>query len=63
MKLLTNDNRKKENNLKTITFRLEHDLIDNFKTLCKKHKIKQATVIRNALRLAIEEMEKIENEK
>jgi len=63
MSLLTDDRKKNESNLKTITFRLDSDLVDTFKSMCKQNKIKQATIIRNALRMAIKEMEKYDNEK
>ncbi|MCK5855833.1 MAG: hypothetical protein KAG56_11485 [Sulfurovaceae bacterium] len=43
--------------LKTISFRIDNELVDAFRMLCKEHKVKQSTVIKNALKQAIAEME------
>jgi len=51
---------------KTVTYRVDRDLLDEFKVLTKKYGYMQITVIENAMREAVKElreMEKIENEK
>lgn len=57
MKLIEQEQKKSSSNLKTITFRLEKELVEQFKALSKELGIKQATIIRNAMKLAIKEME------
>jgi len=48
---------------KTITFRLDEELIREFRELCKKHDKKQVLIIENAMKKAIEELKGLENEK
>ena len=57
MLLIKLEQKKSSSNLKTVTFRLEKKLIDEFKALSKELGIKQATIIRNAMKIAIKEME------
>ena len=49
--------------LKTVTFRLNPVVIEKFRTMCKRHNIKQVAVIERAMLKAIEELEAKENEK
>ena len=53
----------KKIDLKTITFRLDPFVIEKFREMCKKHKIKQVAVIEKAMLKAIEELEERENAK
>jgi len=46
--------------LKTISFRADKKIVEEFKALCKKHKIKQITVIENAMKKAIQELKDLE---
>jgi len=46
--------------LKTISFRADEMLVNEFKKMCKKHQVKQITVIENAMKKAIEEMKQME---
>lgn len=48
---------------KTITFRLNEELIKEFRALCKAHDYKQVAIIENAMKRAIEELKGLENEK
>jgi len=48
---------------KTITFRLDEELIKEFRELCKAHDYKQVSIIENAMKKAIEELKGLENEK
>jgi predicted DNA-binding protein len=54
---------KKEDRMQSISFRIEKELISEFKTLCKTNKIYQSTIIKNAMKLAIKEMKELENAK
>jgi len=47
--------------LKTISFRADEEIVNEFKALCKKHKIKQITVIENAMKKAIQEIKEMES--
>ena len=46
--------------LKTISFRADKEIVNEFKIMCKKHNVKQITVIENAMIKAIEEMREME---
>ena len=59
MLILKETIRRRGNKLKTITFRLEKELVEEFQSLTKEVGLKQATIIRVALDKAIEEMKKI----
>lgn len=48
---------------KTITFRLDEELIKEFRELCKAHDYKQVLIIETAMKKAIEELKGLENEK
>lgn len=51
---------------KTITFRLDEDLIAEFRTLCKEFDIKQVSIIESAMKkaiLEIKEFKEKENER
>lgn len=51
--------------LKTISFRADSEVVQEFKSLCKTHKIKQVVIIENAMRKAILEIKQlgVENDK
>lgn len=51
---------KEKKNLKVASYRIDEEIVNKFKALCKKHKIKQVVVIENAMRQAIKEMEDID---
>lgn len=53
----------KVKDLKPITFKIDSTVTKKFRELCKKHKIKQVTVIENAMLKAIEELEEREDGK
>jgi len=44
-------------------FRIPILILEEFRTLCRKHDIKQSIVIVNAMKLAIKEMKELENAK
>lgn len=48
---------------KAITFRVDEQLLKQFKELCKRHNVKQVSVIENALKKAVQELKDLENEK
>jgi len=49
--------------MKVASFRLDISLLEEFKMLCKKHKVQQSTVIKNALIQAIKELKGLDDEK
>ena len=51
---------QKKATYKTITFRLEDELIEEFRKLCKKHDLKQVLIIENAMKKAILEIKEME---
>lgn len=53
-------NEPKKRLLKTISFRADNEIVEEFKALCKTNKVKQITVIENAMIKAIEEMKAME---
>lgn len=53
-------NEPKKRLLKTISFRADSEIVEEFKALCKTNKVKQITVIENAMIKAIEEMKAME---
>ena len=57
------DELKDRNKLKTISFRIDNVLVDEFRDKCKKHNIKQVDIIVRAMRKALEEIDKLEKEK
>jgi predicted DNA-binding protein len=63
MRLIEQKKRKTSSSLKTITFRLEKELVEQFKALSKELGIKQATIIRNAIKISIAEMEEEKNDR
>ncbi len=46
---------------KAVTFRVDSGLLDEFKHLCKKHDLKQVSIIENAMKKAIEEIKEMES--
>ncbi len=50
---------KKKVELTALSFRIEKVIVDEFKILCKKYNVSQTTVIRNAMKKAIEEMNEL----
>ena len=48
--------------VKVTSFRIDEEIVNEFKELCKKHSIKQVTVIENAMKKAIEEIKRMEVE-
>jgi uncharacterized protein (DUF4415 family) len=54
---------KKQDRMRIVSFRIEIDLIDEFRAMCKTNKIYQSTIIKNAMKLAIKEMKELENAK
>jgi len=60
MKLIENRTTKK--NLKNITFRVDSELIEEFRTLTKELSVKQTMIITNAMKKAIEEMKELKGE-
>jgi len=52
----------KKTTLKTITFRMDEKIINDFRELCKKYDYKQVAIIENAMKKAIEELKKMEKE-
>ena len=56
MKLITKEIKKSKNNLANMTFRLNKDLCIEFQTLARELGLTQATIIRNAVKQAIDEM-------
>ena len=48
---------------KTITFRLNEELIKEFRERCKANDYKQVLIIETAMKKAIEELKGLENEK
>lgn len=61
MKLI--DSKQDKKVLKSITFKLDEELVDRFRSLTKELKLKQGSIIENAIEKAIEEMEELKNEK
>jgi len=61
MKLI--DSKQDKKVLKSITFKLDEELVDRFRSLTKELKLKQGSIIKNAIEKAIEEMEELKNEK
>lgn len=47
---------------KTATFRLDSALLDEFRALCKKHELKQVSIIENAMEKAILEIKEMEKD-
>lgn len=47
---------------RAVTFRVDNDLLDEFKILCKKHELKQVSIIENAMRKAILEIKEMEKD-
>lgn len=47
---------------RTATFRIDSDLLDEFRKLCKKHELKQISIIENAMKKAILEIKKMEKD-
>ncbi len=47
--------------LKTISFRADEKVVNEFKILCKEYGIKQVLIIENAMKKAIEEIKEMEN--
>jgi len=45
---------------KTVTYRVDRDLLEEFKSLTKKHCYMQITVIENAMREAVKELKEME---
>jgi len=45
---------------KTVTYRVDRDLLEEFKSLTKKYGYMQITVIENAMREAVKELKEIE---
>jgi len=58
--MLISQDEKDKRVLKTISFRADEKIVDEFKALCKKHKVKQITVIENAMKKAIQELKEME---
>lgn len=54
---------KAKSKLKNINYKIEEDIVDKFKKLCKEKGIKQSDIIRNALQKAIEELEALDDDK
>ena len=46
--------------LKVITFKLDKNVIKEFREMCKKHRVKQVSVIEKAMIKAIEELKEKE---
>jgi len=61
--MLISKNNKREPRMKVASFRLDISLLEEFKMLCKKHKVQQSTVIKNALIQAIKELKGLDDEK
>lgn len=55
------DSTSKKRVLTTISFRADEQIVKEFKQLCKKHNVKQISIIENAMKKAIEEMKEMEN--
>lgn len=53
---------KKKHLKKTATFRVDNDLLNDFRTLCKKHDLKQVLIIENAMKKAILEIKEMEKD-
>jgi hypothetical protein len=53
---------KKKINYKTITFRLDKELINEFRKLCKEADLKQVTIIENAMKKAILEIKELKEQ-
>ena len=53
---------KKKSLKKAVTFRVDNYLLDEFKVLCKKHDLKQVSIIENAMRKAILEIKEMEKD-
>ncbi len=51
---------KKKSLKRTATFRVDDDLLSEFKKLCKKHDLKQVSIIENAMQKAISEIKEME---
>jgi len=47
---------------RTATFRIDSDLLDEFRKLCKKHELKQISIIENVMKKAILEIKKMEKD-
>ncbi len=45
---------------KTVTYRVDRDLLEQFKSLTKKYGYMQITVIENAMREAVKELKEME---
>ena len=61
MLIETKNENKKGTNM--AAFRIPFLILKEFRTLCRKHNIKQSIVIVNAMKLAIKEMKELENAK
>ena len=48
---------------KNINYKIDENIVNEFRRLCKKHKIKQSHIIKNALKKAIEELEVLDDDK
>jgi hypothetical protein len=61
--MLIEKQQKKQDRMRIVSFRIEIDLMDEFRAMCKANKIYQSTIIKNAMKLAIKEMKELENAK
>ena len=48
---------------KTVSYRADRQLLDEFKELTKKHGYMQITIIENAMREAVRELKEMENKR
>jgi hypothetical protein len=55
---------KKKKKLKTISFRIDSDLVIDFRRLCNEYGVKQVSIIEDCMKKAVLELEKkIEEER
>jgi len=54
---------RKKTPKKSVSFRFDPTLLEEFKTLCKKNDLVQVQILENAMRKAINEMKEIDNDK
>jgi hypothetical protein len=47
----------------TVTYRVNPEILNEFRTLCKEHNYKQIVIIENAMKKAIEELKGLGDDK
>ncbi len=56
--MLLEPRKKRIRDLTPTSFRIESDIVKEFRILCKKHNISMVGVVRNAMKQVIEELKK-----